>query len=410
MGTTTTRRRIMAAGAGMASLPAGRGAAQTTPTIRLGVLSDFSGPYRDWSGPTTLACVLQAVEEMRALRPELRVEVIQADHQHKPDVGANLAREWFDRREVDAIVDVNNSAVGLAVHAMAREKNKVFLASGASTAALTAEQCSPNTVHWTYDTYMLAKSTSSAMVRAGGDSWFFVTADYTFGHQLERDGRRFVEQAGGRVLGSVRYPFPQTTDFSSQLLQAQASGAKVLGLANAGSDTVNSVKQAQEFGLTRRGMKIALMLAYLTDVHTIRLRTAQGLRLTETFYWDLDDRTRAFMGRVKAKVGNNWPNQMGAGGYAATLHYLKAVADMGAARAKESGREAVARMKAMPTDDDCFGPGSIRPDGRKLHPAHLFEVKRPEEAKGPFDYYKLVGTTAAEEAFRPLAEGGCPLV
>lgn len=234
----------MAAAAGISSLPAGRSVAQNTPTIRLGVLSDFSGPYCDWSGPTTLACVLQAVEEMRTLRPELRVEVIRADHQHKPDVGANLAREWFDRREVEAIVDVNNSAVGLAVHAMAREKNKVFLASGASTATLTAEQRSPNTVHWTYDTYMLARSTSGAMVRVGGESRFFITMHYAFGHQLEHDGRRFVEQAGGRILGSVGCPFPQTTDFSSQLLQAQASGAKVLGLANAGGDTADSVKQA----------------------------------------------------------------------------------------------------------------------------------------------------------------------
>ncbi len=264
-------------------------------------------------------------------------------------------------------------------------------------------------MHWTYDTYMLAKSTSNAMVRAGGDSWFFITADYAFGHQIERDARRFVEQAGGRVLGSVRYPFPQTTDFSSMLLQAQASGAKVLGLANAGSDTVNSVKQAHEFGLSRRGTRIALMLAYLTDVHTMGLQTAQGLRLTETFYWDLNDRTRAFMGRVKSKVGDNRPNQMGAGGYAVALHYLKAVADMGAARAKGSGRDAAARMKAMPTDDDCFGPGTIRADGRKLHPAYLFEVKRPQDSKGPWDYYNVVGTTPPDEAFRPLADGGCPL-
>jgi branched-chain amino acid transport system substrate-binding protein len=405
-----TRRGLVAAGAGLAALPAARGRAQASPVIRLGVLSDFSGPYRDWSGPTTLACVQQAVEGMRQLQPGLRVELLQADHQNKTDVGVNTVRQWFDQRDVDAVVDCNNSAVGLAVAGIAREKNKVFLASGASTAALTGAQCTPNTVHWTYDTYMLAKATSQAMVRDGGESWFFITADYAFGHQIEREARQFIEQAGGKVLGAVRYPFPQTTDFSALLLQAQASGAKVLGLANAGADTVNSVKQAQEFGLGRRGMRIALMLAYLTDIHTMGLQTAQGLRLTESFYWDLNDRTRAFWNRVKGKTGAFCPNQMNAGGYAATLHYLKACADMGAVRAKESGREAVARMKAMPTDDDCFGPGSIRADGRKLHPAYLFEVKRPQESQAPFDYYKLVATTPPDQAFRPLSEGGCTLV
>jgi branched-chain amino acid transport system substrate-binding protein len=411
----TTRRGLVAAGAAtaLALAPAERRArAQSAPpVIRLGVMSDYSGPYRDWSGPTNLACVQQAVEEFRAARPDIAVEVINADHQNKTDVGANVVREWFDRRDVDAVVDVNNSAVGLAVNNVVRDKNKVFLCSGASTAALTGEQCSPNTVQWTYDTYMLAKAMSTAMVRAGGDSWFFITADYAFGHQIERDARRFIEAAGGKVLGSVRYPFPQTTDFSALLLQAQASGAKVLGLANAGTDTVNSVKQAQEFGLSRRGMKIALMLAYLTDVHTMGLATAQGLLLSETFYWDLNDRTRAFMNRVKPKVGANWPNQMGAGAYSATLHYLKTVAAMGgAAQAKASGRDTVARMKTIPTDDDCFGPGTVRADGRKMHPAYLFQVKTPEQSKGPFDYYNLVGTIPPEEAFRPIGEGGCPLV
>ena len=405
----TTRRGLIAASAGLATLPA-LARAQAAPVIRLGVLSDFSGPYRDWSGPTTLACVNQAVAEATAAYPGLRVEVLQADHQNKTDVGANTAREWFDRRDVDAVVDCNNSAVGLAVAGVAREKNKVFLASGASTAALTGAQCTPNTVHWTYDTYMLAKATSQAMVKGGGASWYFITADYAFGHTIESQASQFIAQAGGKVLGAVRYPFPQTTDFSALLLQAQASGAKVLGLANAGTDTVNSVKQAQEFGLQKRGMKIALMLAYLTDIHTMGLPVAQGLVLTESFYWDLNDRTRAFWGRMKGKTGAFCPNQMNAGGYAATLHYLKAAADMGAAQAKVSGRDTVARMKAMPTDDDCFGPGSIRADGRKMHPAYLFEVKRPEDSKGPFDYYKLAGTTAAEDAFRPLAEGGCPII
>ena len=404
------RRHLLAAGAGLAALPARRGRAQAAPTIRLGVLSDFSGPYRDWSGPTTLACVNQAVAEATAAYPGLRVEVLQADHQNKTDVGANTVRQWFDQRDVDAVVDCNNSAVGLAVSGVAREKNKVFLASGASTAALTGAQCSPNTVQWTYDTYMLAKATSQAMVKAGGESWFFITADYAFGHQIEKDATGFIAAAGGKVLGAARYPFPQTTDFSALLLQAQASGAKVLGLANAGTDTVNSVKQAQEFGLQKRGMKVALMLAYLTDIHTMGLPVAQGLVLTESFYWDLNDRTRAFWGRMKGKTGAFCPNQMNAGGYSATLHYLKTVAQMGTAEAKVSGRDTMARMKAMPTDDDCFGPGTIRADGRKMHPAYLFQVKTPEASKGAFDYYTLLGTTPAEQAFRPLTEGGCPLV
>jgi branched-chain amino acid transport system substrate-binding protein len=404
------RRHLIGGAAGLAVLPAGRGRAQGVPTIRLGALSDFSGPYRDWSGPTTLACVNQAVAEATAAYPGLKVEVLQADHQNKTDVGANTVRQWFDQRDVDAVVDCNNSAVGLAVSGVAREKNKVFLASGASTAALTGAQCSPNTVQWTYDTYMLAKATSQAMVKAGGESWFFITADYAFGHQIEKDATGFIAEAGGRVLGAARYPFPQTTDFSALLLQAQASGAKVLGLANAGTDTVNSVKQAQEFGLQKRGMKIALMLAYLTDIHTMGLPVAQGLVLTESFYWDLNDRTRAFWGRMKGKTGAFCPNQMNAGGYSATLHYLTTVAAMGTAEAKVSGRETMARMKAMPTDDDCFGPGSIRADGRKMHPAYLFQVKSPEEQKAPFDYYKLLGTTPAEQAFRPLSQGGCPLV
>jgi len=415
MTVTTTRRGLLAGTSAAAGatlfVPRGTRAQGTPPVIRLGVMSDYSGPYRDWSGPTNLACVQQAVEEFRAQRADIPVEVINADHQNKTDVGANIVREWFDRRDVDAVVDVNNSAVGLAVNNVVRDKNKVFLCSGASTAALTGEQCSPNTVQWTYDTYMLAKATSTAMVKAGGDTWYFIVADYAFGHQIERDAQRFIDAAGGKVLGSARYPFPQTSDFSALLLQAQASGAKVLGLANAGNDTVNSIKQAREFGLQRRGMKIALMLAYLTDVHTMGLETAQGLVLSETYYWDLNDRTRAFMNRVKPKVGDNWPNQMGAGAYSVTLHYLKTVAAMGGpAAAKASGRDTVARMKAIPTDDDCFGPGVVRADGRKMHPAYLFQVKTPAESKGPFDYYKLIGTTPPEEAFRPMAEGGCPLV
>jgi branched-chain amino acid transport system substrate-binding protein len=257
---------------------------------------------------------------------------------------------------------------------------------------------------------MLARSTGGAMVKAGGDTWFFLTADYAFGHALERDTGNFVKAQGGRVLGQVRTPFPGTTDFSSFLVQAQASRAKVIGLANAGGDTINCIKQAAEFGLTRRGVKLAALLMFINDVHGMGLQTAQGLVCTETFYWDLNDRTRAFTNRVKGQLAGNMPAMSHAGCYASVLHYLKAASDMGAAAAKADGAAAVARMKAMPTDDDCFGQGHIREDGRKIHPSYLFEVKKPEESRAPWDYYKLLQTTPADEAFRPVSEGGCPLV
>jgi branched-chain amino acid transport system substrate-binding protein len=411
---TIDRRTLLkasAAAASAAALPWG-GAARAqgaANTIKIGVLTDMSGTYRDIAGPTSVACVRQAVQDF-GNRGGLTVEVVSADHQNKPDVGSNVARQWFDRDGVDMIVDVPTSSVGLAVAGVAREKNKAYVNSTSATADLTGAACSPNTVHWTYDTWMLAKSTGGAMVKAGGDTWFFVTADYAFGHALERDTSNFVKAAGGKVNGQVRTPFPGTSDFSSFLVQAQASRAKVIGLANAGVDTINSIKQAAEFGLTRRGVKLAALLMFINDVHGLGLQAAQGLVCTETFYWDLNDRTRAFTNKVKGSLGGNMPAMSHAGCYAGTLHYLKAVADMGVQAAKASGAEAVTRMKAMPTDDDCFGQGSIRPDGRKIHPAYLFEVKKPEESKGAWDYYKLLQTTPAEEAFRPVAEGGCALV
>ncbi len=335
--------------------------------------------------------------------------MISADHQNKADIGAGIARQWFDRDGVDLILDVPNSAVALAVSGVAREKDKVFIASGSATTALTGDQCSPNTVHWTYDTYMLAHSTGGALVSAGGTSWFFVGADYTFGHTLAQDTGAVVTEAGGKVLGSAFYPSPGTTDFSSLLLQAQASGASVVGFANSGAETVNCIKQAAEFGLTP-AIRLAALLMYVTDVHALGLDAAQGLSLTETFYWDLNDRTRAFADRVLPKTPRNMPNMVHAGCYAGALHWMKAAADLGVAQAKASGAATVERMKAMPTDDDCFGPGSIRADGRKLHPAFLFEAKKPSESKGPWDLMRLVATTPAAEAFRPLGAGGCPLV
>jgi branched-chain amino acid transport system substrate-binding protein len=401
----TRRRSLLAGTAATAALPMARARAQGT-TIRLGVLTDMSGPYRDTTGPGSVVMTQAAAAEFGARG--FTVEVVQADHQNRPDVGANIARQWYDQG-VDAIVDVPTSSVAFAVNTIAREKNKVFLNSGAASSDLTGAQCSPNTVHWTYDTWMLAKGTGAAIVRTGGDSWFFVTADYAFGHALERDTANFVRGAGGRVLGQVRYPFPATTDFSAFVLQAQASRAKVLGMANASTDTVNTIKSAREFGL-HRSMKFAALLMGVMDIHALGLESAQGLLLTESFYWDLNDRTRALTQRTRQANQNRPPAMVPAGCYGATLHYLKAVADMGAAAAKADGRAAVARMKAMPTDDDAFGPGRIREDGRKIHPVYLFEVKAPSESRAPYDYYKIAATTPAEEAFRPLAEGGCSLV
>ena len=403
---SVSRRALIGSAAIVAALPR-RGRAQTQ-ALRIGVMNDQSGPYRDDGGPTGVICVKQAVQEFAA-SAGFPIEVVAADHQNKPDVGAAIARQWFDTDGVDAIVDVPTSSVALAVNTVCREKNKVMLNNGAATTDLTGAQCSPNTIAWTYDTYMLAKSTGGAMVRAGGDSWYFITADYVFGQQLQRDTTKFVTEAGGKVLGSSAYPFPQTTDFSAMLLQAQASGAKVLGLCNSGGDTINCIKQAHEFGLNN-SMKIAAMLFYNSNVHALGLETAQGLLLTESYYWDLNDRTRKFQARIHDKTPNQWPNMVQAGDYASTLHYLKAVKDMGLAAAKADGRAAVARMKAMPTDDDCFGPGKIRDDGRKLTPSYLFQAKAPSESQGGWDGLKLVATTPADQAFRPESEGKCTMV
>jgi branched-chain amino acid transport system substrate-binding protein len=401
------RRELLAAStAAVATLGGLRRARAQDQVIRIGVITDMSGPYRDTTGPGSVVMTQQAVQDFGD--HGFRVEVLQADHQNRPDVGSNLARQWFDQG-VDAVVDLPTSSVALAVNQIAREKNKVHLNSGAATSDLTGPQCSPNTVHWTYDTYMLAKSTGAAIVKTGGDSWFFITADYAFGHALERDTGNFVRGQGGKVLGNARYPFPATTDFSAFLLQAQASRAKVLGFANASTDTVNCIKGAREFGL-HRSMRLAALLMGVVDVKSLGLDSGQGLLLTESFYWDLNDRTRALTERVRAKNQDRPPAMVPAGCYGAVLHYLKAVADMGVPAAKASGVEAVNRMKAMPCDDDAFGTGTIREDGRKIHPGYLFEVKSPGESRNPWDLYKVAATTPGEEAFRPLAEGNCPLV
>jgi branched-chain amino acid transport system substrate-binding protein len=409
--TDTTRRGLIAgttATLSLGAVPPRSARAQAANTIKVGVLTDLSGTFRDLNGPNTIAATRLAIQEFGARG--FNVEIVTGDHQNRPDVGVNLARQWFDRDNVDVVTSLASSAVALAVSELAREKNKVAIATSTATSDLTGRACNANTIQWVYDTYMLAKVAGLAMVRAGGDTWFFLTADYAFGHALERDTGNFVRQAGGRVVGSVRTPFPGTTDFSSFLLQAQASRAKVIGLANAGVDTVNSIKQAAEFGLTRRGIKIASLLMFITDVHALGLQAAQGLVCANTFYWDMNERTRDLTRRVRAIAGGDIPVAMShAGDYSGTLHYLKTVADMGVAAARD-GRAVVARMKAMPTQDDAFGAGTIREDGRKMHPAYLFEVKRPDESRHQHDYYKLLQTVTAEEAFRPLAEGGCSLV
>jgi branched-chain amino acid transport system substrate-binding protein len=349
------------------------------------------------------------VEDFGASAKGWDVEVVLAEHQNKADIAVTIARRWFDQDGVDALLDVSTSATALACVGIAREKNKPMMLSGPGTTELTGKQCSPNHVHWSWDTYVLANTSGSAMLKEGGTSWYFIAPDYTFGQQLARDGAAAVTKGGGSVLGTVFYPFPGTSDFSALLLQAQASGAKVLALCNGGADMVGSIKQAREFGLDRT-MSIVSLLSYDTDIRAIGLEAAQGLVATQTYYWDLNARTRAFNQRIQPKVGKLWPNMANAGLYSSTLHYLKAVSDMDLPLAKTDGAAVIARMKAMPTDDDVFGPGTIREDGRKLHPAYLMKVKTPSESTGPYDVLKLVSMVPADQAFRPLGEGGCPLV
>ena len=388
--------------ASLAAAPGVANAQVSDDVVKIGVLNDMSGLYADIAGPGSVLAAQMAVEDFGK---SLKVEIVSADHQNKPDVGASIARQWFDTEKVDVIVDVPTSSVALAINEIAREKKKAFLNSGAATSDLTGKNCSPNTVHWTYDTWMLANGTGSAIVKTGGDSWFFLTADYAFGHALERDTEAVVKKGGGKVVGKVRHPL-NTQDFSSFLLQAQASKAKIIGLANAGGDTINSIKQASEFGITQSGQNLAGLLVFLTDVHGLGLQIAQGLILTETFYWDLNDSTRAWTKRFVEKSGGKYPTMVHAGVYGAVLHYLKAVE----AGKTDDGTKTLAKMKEIPTDDPLFGKGTIRADGRKIHPAYLFEVKKPAESKGPYDYYKLRTTIPADQAFRPLSEGNCPLV
>ena len=374
--------------------------------VKIGVLNDMSGLYADITGPGSVVAAKMAVEDyLKSSKSSLKIEIVSADHQNKADIGSNIARQWYDTGKVDMIIDVPTSSVALAISQVSREKGKIHVNTGAATADLTGKACSPNTIHWLYDTWMLANGTGKAVVQHGGTSWFFLTADYAFGQALERDTEAVILKNGGKVLGKVRHPLA-TQDFSSFLLQAQASKAKVIGLANAGGDTTNAIKQAYEFGIVKGGQTLAGLLVFLTDIHSLGLEKAQGLYLTETFYWDLNDQTRAWSKRFAALHGGKYPSMDQAGVYAGILHYLKAI-DAGK---NDDGTKVAQKMKDLPTDDVLFGKGSIRKDGRKLHPAYLFEVKKPSESKGPYDYYKLLATIPADQAFRPLNEGDCPLV
>ncbi len=384
-----------------------RASAQDLPTFRIGVMNDQSSLYSDIAGPGSVTAAQMAVADFNPEKHGFKVEVVSADHQNKADIGSSVARRWYDLDKVDAIVDVPTSSVALAVADISRDKNKVFLVASAGTSDLTAKACTPNTVHWTYDTWALANGTARAMIKQGGDSWYFLTADYAFGHALERDAAEVVKANGGKVMGRALAPF-QSSDFSSFILQAQGSGAKVVALANSGGDTINSVKQAAEFGLSQK-QKLVSLLIFLSDIHSLGLKTAQGLMLTNAFYWDLNDGTRAFGKAFGARNNGRMPTMNQAGTYAATLHWMKAIAAMDKAKAHD-GAAVVAQMKAMPTEDPLFGKGHIRADGRTIHDMYLWQVKTPEESKGPYDYLKLVATIPGDEAFRPMSPETCPML
>jgi branched-chain amino acid transport system substrate-binding protein len=372
--------------------------------VKIGVMNDQSGLYADLAGQGSVEAARMAVEDFGGSVNGAPIEVLSADHQNKPDVGSNIVREWIDVQDVDVIVDVPTSSVALAVTEIVKEKDRVFLVSGAATTELTGAACSPNTIHWTYDTYALAVGTGRAMVQEGGDSWFFITADYAFGHQLEADTAAVVEEEGGQVLGSVRHPL-SSSDFSSYLLQAQGSGAKVIGLANAGTDTTNAIKQANEFGITQAGQQLASLLMFLTDIDALGLDVAQGLVMTTGFYWDMDEETRAWSERFNERAGQ-MPTMVQAGVYSAVTHYLNAIQEVGSDQAKA----VVDQMKATPIHDFFAKNGQVREDGRMVHEMYLAQVKTPDESEGRWDYLKILRTIPADQAFLPLEESTCSLV
>ncbi|MGY3482737.1 branched-chain amino acid transport system substrate-binding protein [Bradyrhizobium sp. USDA 4011] len=405
---TTTLARRHAVLLACAALGLATPAFAQDKNVKIGVLNDMSGLYADIGGPNSVAAANMAVEDSGLRAKGWKIDVVSGDHQNKPDVGVNIARNWIDNDKVDIITDTPNSGVALAVSNLAKEKNSIVLNSGAATADLTGKACNANTISYTFDTYMLANGTGKALTKAGGDTWFFLTADYAFGHALERDTSGVVTANGGKVLGGVKHPL-NTADFSSFLLQAQASKAKIIGLANAGGDTTNAIKQASEFGITAGGQKLAALLLFVNDVHALGLKIAQGLTFTESFYWDMNDQTRAWSKRFqKVSPKGSMPSMTVAGVYAGVLHYLKALDAMGGN--PHDGAKVVAKMKEIPTDDPLFGKGPLRIDGRRIIPAYLFEVKKPEESKYPWDYYKLIATISPEDAAKPLEASDCPLV
>jgi len=402
------KHRISALFLGTAMVFAAGSAMAQDKTVKVGVLTDNSGLYSDLGGAGSTLAAQMAIEDSGMAAKGWKIDLISADHQNKPDIATTIARQWIDVEKVDVLMDVLNSGVALAVNNVVKEKNSVMINSGAASSDLTNAQCTPNTVHWTYDTYMLAHSTGQALVKAGGDTWYFITADYAFGAALERDTTAVVLASGGKVIGSVKHPL-NSSDFSSFLLQAQASKAKIIGMANAGGDTTNTIKQAAEFGIVAGGQKLAGLLLFISDVHALGLNVAQGLNLSSTFYWDMNDQTRAFSKRFADRMKTKaMPTMVQAGVYSGLLHYFKALDALGGN--PHDGAKEVAKMKELPTDDTLFGKGSIQPNGRALHPAYLFEVKKPSESKGPWDYYKLIGTTPGDQAFRPLSESACPLL
>ena len=390
-----------------AALMCGTAQAQQV-NVKIGVMSDMSSLYADIGGPGSTAAAKLAIADFTKANPNVKVDLVSADHQNKADVGSGVVNKWYDTENVDLVIDVPNSGVALAVSEIARTKNKVLIVSGAAASDITGPKCNANTVHWTYDTWMLANGTGKALVKTGGDTWFFLTADYAFGHALERDTAAAVTANGGKVLGQVRHPI-NTNDFSSFLLQAQTSKAKIIGLANAGGDTINSIKAGAEFGIVKGGQKFAGLLVFASDVNALGLQTAQGLTLTETWYWDGNDTNRAWTKRWQTEraAAGKFPTMVQAGVYSGVTHYLKAVVSL---KSAADGKAVVAEMKKLPTDDALFGKGTIRADGRKIHDAYLLEVKTPAESKYPGDFYKVKATIPAAEAFRPLKDGGCPLV
>ncbi|MBU4530179.1 MAG: ABC transporter substrate-binding protein [Hoeflea sp.] len=390
-------RKVAIGSLALAAMGAGPVLAQDI-SLKLGVLNDRSGVYADLSGEGSVVAARMAVEDFGAADKGIAVEIVSADHQNKPDIASNIAREWLDAGGVDAILDVPTSSAALAVAEIVAQAGKVFLNSGAATTDLTGAQCQPTTIHWTYDTAALANGTGKAVTEAGGKKWFFLTADYAFGHALERDTTAVVTATGGEVVGQVNVPFP-ATDFSSFLLQAQGSGANVIGLANAGGDTVNAIKQASEFGITQAGQQLAALLMFVTDVHALGAETAQGLSLTEAFYWDQNDQTREWSARFEEIQGSK-PTMVQAGVYSSTMHYLRAVEAVGSSDSKE----VVAKMKATEFDDPLFGKGYVRGDGRVIHDMFLFEVKKPADSTGEWDLYDQIAVISGEDAFLPMRD------